>query len=132
VQQFILPYTGYYIYCTTETTCTNINGYNDGWIPNLGGTSAAAPQWAATWSLISKGLGGRAGFANSTLYLIARKNASAFHDVPSGSSNGYFNTFSGYDNATGWGSYNGANLKAAVAANLVGAKIVPIINLLLK
>jgi kumamolisin len=128
------PYTGYYIYCTTPTTCTSIGGYNAGWIPNIGGTSAAAPQFAATWSLISKGLGRRAGFANPTLYAIAKNTTSyalAFHDVPSGSSNGSFNTFSGYDNATGWGSYNGANLYSASIAMRNAGALIPIIDLLL-
>jgi subtilase family serine protease len=127
------PYTGYYIYCTS-TVCSHYPGYSNGWIPNVGGTSAAAPQWAATWSLISKGLGTRAGFANPTIYSIAKNAttyASSFHDVPSGSGNGYFNTFSGFDNATGWGSYNGGNLYSAVVAPRRAAILAPIIDLLL-
>ena len=39
--------------------------------------------------------------------------ASAFHDVTSGS-NGGFAAGTGYDDVTGWGSYNGAGLAAAL------------------
>lgn len=113
----------YYIYCSL---C-------GGWEGAIG-TSAAAPQWAATWSLFSKGLGARAGFANPAIYSIANnaaKYASSFHDVPAGTNNGYYDTFTGYDNATGWGSYNGVGLYAAVTGKLPAGVLVPIINLLL-
>jgi kumamolisin len=101
------PNTGYYIYCSI---CTS-----GGWLV-IGGTSAVAPQLAAFWSLVSKGLGSRAGFANPTLYAAARGSASyssSFHDVTSGN-NGYYNASTGFDNATGLGSYNGAALYSAL------------------
>ena len=71
------PYTGYYIYCSTF----------GGWIPNVGGTSAVAPQLAAFWSMVSKGLGSRPGFANPILYAIGRNStlySSGFHTAASG------------------------------------------------
>ncbi|MBV8063373.1 MAG: fibronectin type III domain-containing protein, partial [Nevskia sp.] len=107
------PATGFYVY--DSVGC-------GGWC-QVGGTSDAAPQWAAFWSLIGKGLanaghGARAGFANPLIYPIG-KNASAyaadFHDVTSGNNN-YYNAYTGFDDATGWGSYNGANLYAGVLA----------------
>jgi kumamolisin len=113
---------GYYIYCSKA----------GGWVA-VDGTSAAAPQWAAFWGLIGQGLRNRAGFANPTLYGIAKNiaaYASAFHDVTTGN-NGYYDTFAVYDNATGLGSYNGGGLYAAVTGARNTASMVPIINLLL-
>ena len=104
---------GYYIY--DSTVCK-------GWC-YAGGTSLAAPQWAAYWSLISKGLGSSPGFANPTLYALAENATSYaddFHDVTSGNNN-YYNAVVGYDTTTGWGSYNGANLYAAVIAAAGGS-----------
>ncbi|GLQ50503.1 protease pro-enzyme activation domain-containing protein [Dyella flava] len=110
------PDTGFYIYCSQ---CTADGGAGwGGW----GGTSAAAPQWAAVWSLISKALSHttevRVGFANPALYSIGESSlgyANAMHDVTTGN-NGYYNAVTGYDNASGWGSYNGAGLLQQVSA----------------
>lgn len=132
------PNSGYYIYCSV---CDSSGG--EGW-GVWGGTSAATPEWAALWSLIGKGLTtssglpGRVGFANPTLYAIAEnssKYARDFHDVTTGS-NGEFNAVAGYDNATGWGSFNGGNLYQDVIATTVAARkraaIVPVITYLLR
>ena len=103
---------GYYIYESIQCK---------GWC-YVGGTSVAAPQWAAFWSLISKGLGSSPGFANPILYSIAENPtsyANDFHDVTSGNNN-YYDAAVGYDTTTGWGSYNGANLYAAVIAAVGG------------
>ena len=127
------PNTGYYIYCS-------ICGSNKtaGWA-GYGGTSAAAPQWAALWSLIGKGLTpssgspARAGFANPTIYAIGENSnqyAQNFHDVTTGT-NAYYNAVAGYDNVTGWGSFNGGNLYQAVIARKRTSTIAPIISYLL-
>jgi len=103
---------GYYIY--DSIVCK-------GWC-YAGGTSLAAPQWAAFWSLIGKGLGSSPGFANPTLYGLAENAtsyASDFHDVTSGNNN-YYDAVVGYDTTTGWGSYNGASLYAGVIAAVSG------------
>jgi kumamolisin len=100
------PATGFYIYDTDGCL---------GWCV-VGGTSDAAPQWAAFWSLIGQGLGKGAGFANPVLYPIAENATSYvadFHDVVTGNNN-YFDAVKGYDDASGWGSYDGANLYASV------------------
>lgn len=136
------PYTGYYIYCNA-VICTESAGFSGGWIPNVGGTSAVAPQLAAFWGLVSKGLGSRAGFANPTIYGIAAdasRYSAYFHDVTVGN-NGCthndneacdYDAFAGYDNATGWGSYNGALLYAGVMKYKHAlAALLAIINLLL-
>jgi kumamolisin len=124
------PETGYYIYCSTKTYC----GTNGGWQSGVGGTSAVAPQLAAFWSLVSKGLGHRAGFANPTLYSIYsgyQPYATQYHDITS-ANNGDFDAFSLYDNATGIGSYNGSALYAAVIARQRAATMAAIITLLLR
>jgi kumamolisin len=118
------PNTGFYIYVTT--------GGRSMW-GIVGGTSDAAPQWAAFWSLIgagltkSSGVPSRAGYANPTIYSIAENAASYardFHDVSSGTNND-FTAVPGYDDATGWGSYNGANLYADVMAAIGGTGVTP-------
>jgi len=113
------PATGFYVY--DSKGC-------GGWCV-VGGTSDGSPQWAAFWSLVGKGLANaghspaRAGFANALLYPIG-KNAAAyaadFHDVTTGNNNKY-NAYAGFDDATGWGSYNGANLYSAVIAAVTGS-----------
>jgi kumamolisin len=105
----------YYVYLTLPPAAGAWYGYS--------GTSAAAPLWAAFWSLIGQGLAtdgispARAGFANPTLYPLAENAtsyANDFHDVNNGTTNLYYPTVAGYDDATGWGSFNAANLSADV------------------
>ncbi|AHI01167.1 S53 family serine peptidase [Kutzneria viridogrisea] len=76
-----------------------------------GGTSCAAPMWAGLAALYGK----RLGAANQALYQVGKGDqyASAFQDVTSGS-NGSFSAGTGYDQVTGWGSYNGAGLVKAL------------------
>ena len=83
-----------------------------------GGTSCAAPLWAAFTALVnqSRAASGSSplGFANPPIYSLAASGAYAsdFHDVAGGSTNGYYPAVTGYDDATGWGSFNGASLLA--------------------
>ncbi|RAG82677.1 peptidase S8 [Streptacidiphilus pinicola] len=92
--------------------------YSQGSWGEVGGTSAAAPNWAAFTAIYddeAKAKGKPAfGFANPTLYTLAESSQyhSAFHDVTSGS-NGAYNAGTGYDDVTGWGSYNGAGFLGA-------------------
>lgn len=98
----------YYVYCSV------CGGYTAAI-----GTSAAAPLWAAFWSLVSKGLGSPAGFANPTLYTAQAGNyfrgpyQFAFSDITSGD-NGFFPAEPGYDLVTGIGTFDGAVLYNAV------------------
>lgn len=103
------PDSSYVIYLTRP------NGQSGWYI--YSGTSAAAPLWAGFWGLVGDGLydlnaGGSLGFANPPIYALA-KNATSyandFHDVTSGSNN-YYSAVTGYDDATGWGSFNAASL----------------------
>jgi kumamolisin len=77
----------------------------------VGGTSAAAPFWAAVTALIDEDLSQKSlppvGFANPALYLFAQAPAGlpapAFHDITLGS-NLHFDTGPGWDMATGLGT----------------------------
>jgi len=106
------PDTGYAIY------------YQGQWVI-YGGTSVATPLWAAFAALVNQQRARYGneplGFANPTLYslgpggLLAAKYSSAFHDPADGSTNLFYPATPGYDNATGLGSFNGANMLALLA-----------------
>ncbi len=96
--------------------------YSNGITGTFGGTSCAAPLWAAFTALINQqaSAGGSppVGFLNPALYAIGKNNpnyANIFHDVTSGnnfsaSSPNKFPATIGYDLCTGWGTPNGTNL----------------------
>jgi kumamolisin len=104
-------YTGYSIY------------YNGGWTI-YGGTSCAAPLWAAFTARVNQQRTANGlqplGFANPVIYQIAagQNYGSDFHDITQGT-NLYYSAGVGYDNATGWGSFNGANLLTDLAPTSV-------------
>jgi len=85
-----------------------------------GGTSAAAPMWAATVALIDQDLKRKGlretGFANPALYWMganaSKLPANPFHDVKTGNNLG-FDAMTGWDFTTGWGSMDAAALDAA-------------------
>jgi kumamolisin len=85
-----------------------------------GGTSAAAPLWAATVALIDQDLKRKGlretGFANPAIYWMGanatKLPANPFHDVKFGNNLG-FDATTGWDFATGWGSMDAAALDAA-------------------
>ncbi len=88
----------------------------------VGGTSLSSPLWAgmtADWAVINAAAGKAAlGFDTSLLYQLANDSptyASDFHDVTSGT-NG-FAARSGWDEVTGWGSPNFANLTKTLSTN---------------
>lgn len=87
-----------------------------------GGTSCAAPLWAAYTSLVNqrRATGGLfpLGYANPAIYQVAQGSnyATDFHDIADGSTNGHYVAVTGYDLATGWGSLDGANLLTDLAA----------------
>ena len=95
---------GYAVYCTV----TNAGCPPTGWV-NIGGTSGAAPLWAASIALVNQYLQANSrsiiGSANQALYTLARDQQAyaAFHDVTSGN-NLYYSATGGYDMATGLGS----------------------------
>jgi subtilase family serine protease len=87
-----------------------------------GGTSAAAPLWAAFTALVNQQRGlnslGTLGFANTPLYALGTGSSAAtvFHDVTVGD-NLFYQAASGYDDATGFGSFIGDKLIAALSIN---------------
>ena len=92
--------------------------YSEGAWAEFGGTSAAAPNWAAFTAIYDSEARAKSkpafGYANSTIYNLAQSSSysSAFHDAKTGS-NGAYSAGTGYDKVTGWGSYNGAGFLSA-------------------
>ncbi len=115
------PAVGYLVYCTvSQAGCSS----STPWLI-VGGTSAAAPLWAAMTALANeqslKQGGFNMGWITPLLYDVASNNiqyANDFHDITSGNSDynsyqgGRYPATSGYDMATGLGSFNAANLTA--------------------
>ncbi len=103
--------------------------YNGQWT-GFGGTSCAAPLWAAFTALVNQkraGLGSSPlGFPNPAIYRLATSSAYAndFHDIADGSTNLFYPAVTGYDDATGWGSFNGANLLADLSG-VVSTPVAP-------
>ncbi len=104
--------------CADQTTCT-ANAY--------GGTSFAAPMWAAYIALVNQQLVLNSqptiGFINPTIYAqnvsggaLSAAYPSNFHDIVSGTS-GSYSAVTGYDLVTGWGSPN-AGLFAALTGTV--------------
>jgi kumamolisin len=85
-----------------------------------GGTSFAAPIWAAYTALVNQQLANNAqppvGFLNPTIYAqnVTSIYDTDFHDITSGTS-GSYSAVTGYDLVTGWGSPNGTALINALA-----------------
>ena len=101
------PSSGYYIYTAGSWT-------------TVGGTSGAAPLWAAFAALQNQVHGGSLGNLNAKLYSIGNGSsyATGFHDVTSGNNsfNGTtgFTAGAGYDQVTGWGSFKGSGLSGLI------------------
>lgn len=89
--------------------------YQGGW-STWGGTSCAAPLWAAYTALVNQQRTGNGlqsiGFISPLLYTLGTSSrfSSDFNDIKDGSTNLYYPAVAGYDNATGWGSFNGTPL----------------------
>lgn len=105
--------------------------FTDGQWHVIGGTSAAAPLWAGFTALVNQmraqnGLQAL-GFANPTIYSMgnAASYGANFHDITVGNNN-YYSAGIGYDNTTGWGSFQGSNLLNALSR---GAQTVTFIGL---
>jgi kumamolisin len=96
-----------------------------------GGTSAAAPLWAALAALVNErrlaGGSSYLGFANPTLYAIGKSQlySTTFHDIADNSTNLFYHATTGFDDATGWGSFIGDNLIAALSSSSTIAVVAP-------
>lgn len=108
------PATGYSVYTTGAWSV-------------FGGTSCAAPLWAAFTSLVNQQRAANAaaplGFPNPLLYQIGASSlfTKDFHDVNDGSTNLHYKAVTGYDLSTGWGSFVGLPL----FQSLVGGQLPP-------
>ena len=103
----------------------------------IGGTSAAAPLWAAFTALVNEqnaAVGNPpVGFLNLALYPLCQSSlyATCFHDITTGNNTNlvspslYF-AVPGYDLCTGWGSPTGSNLINALAAPADVLEITPL------
>lgn len=103
--------------CADQTSCT-ANTY--------GGTSFAAPMWAAYIALVNQQLVQNSqppiGFINPTIYAqnvsggaLTAAYSQNFHDITSGTS-GSYSAVKGYDLVTGWGSPNNGLFSALTGA----------------
>ena len=109
------PATGYSVYCTDpgDSFCKTGEFGQPGWI-RLGGTSCAAPLWAAIAALDVQHHGKRLGLFNYILYPFDSTSGYAhqFHDITQ-QDNGYYPAKPGYDMATGIGTPDVYNLITA-------------------
>jgi subtilase family serine protease len=122
------PGTGYVIYWNGQGDASGFPPPTPGW-QVVGGTSAAAPAWAALIALANAS--GRCGgvpigFANPGLYDAAASAYSTdFNDVISGNNDmtglngGLYPAGGGYDMATGLGSPNAAALVQSLCADAI-------------
>ncbi len=78
----------------------------------MGGTSAAAPLWAALLSVINAKTGTRAGWINPLLYRSSFREAT--RETTRGT-NGVYHAGEGWNACTGWGSPKGQQLLAALS-----------------
>lgn len=95
--------------------------YTQGTWKQYGGTSCSAPMWAGWTALYNQKAKAKLGAGNQAFYQVGNGSsyASAFHDVTTGS-NGDFSAKTGYDQVTGWGSYNGTGLFTALNGTPTG------------
>jgi kumamolisin len=107
---------GYDIFFTDPDYGPGFYGYN--------GTSASSPLWAALVTDVNAARLAKKqsvlGFANPAIYNLAKGPTYGFdfHDITTGN-NLFYNAGVGYDNSTGWGSFNGASL----LADLIGPSL---------
>jgi subtilase family serine protease len=98
-----------------EANTDNYVCYDGGCSGGWGGTSFAAPRWAAYVALLNQQRAANGmssiGFFHHTIYTtgVGAGYSSFFHDITTGS-NGRYSAEIGYDLVTGWGSPNGPEL----------------------
>ncbi|MFL5863812.1 MAG: protease pro-enzyme activation domain-containing protein, partial [Solirubrobacteraceae bacterium] len=119
------PASGYLIYWNGSGS---VGGEPRGW-QGIGGTSGAAPVWAALLALADGSpacAGTSLGYVNPALYAVAGSAyAAAFNDVTSGNNDftqtngGRYAATAGYDPVSGLGTPNAATLAPALCANTI-------------
>ncbi len=92
-----------------------------------GGTSAAAPIWAALVARCNQALGQRVGFLNPILYALVAAEPDLLNDVTRGdnryrpSDSACWKASEGWDPCTGWGTPRGEKLVSALRVALAGS-----------
>lgn len=104
------PQTGYVVVdCTDFPAASNPGCAQTGW----GGTSFVAPQLNGITALIDEAAGGRVGLLNPAVYWLQGYSAYGaprpFNDIVKGD-NWYYSGVRGYDDGSGIGTVNAANL----------------------
>jgi kumamolisin len=96
---------------------TGYQVFVDGKAMVFGGTSAAAPLWAALVCRLSQSLGHRLGLLQPALYAAARPGVTpaGFRDITTGD-NGRYHAGPGWDPCTGLGVPDGTALLAALTS----------------
>jgi len=89
--------------------------YVDGQQQVIGGTSAAAPLWAALVSRLAQGTGRKLGLLQAAIAVGAGQVPAGFRDVTSGS-NGDYSAAAGWDACTGLGVPVGTALLTALSS----------------
>ncbi len=104
---------GHDAYLIVQGHTNNVSG-----LENVFGTSAASPSFAGIMGLVVQKTGAPQGNANNVLYSMAATQyaggTAVFNDITSGNNSvpsvAGFSAAAGYDQTTGWGSVNAANL----------------------
>ena len=94
----------------TGVVVMRIDGQN---LEPIGGTSAAAPIWAALIARLNQGLNARCGFLNQVLY--TKFPTGVLQDITVGN-NGAYSAGPGWDACTGLGSPDGQKLLKALSS----------------
>jgi subtilase family serine protease len=98
---------------STATGYSIYDSYGQGGWLVVGGTSAAAPQWAALIAIMKSAKKGNFAAFNTSIYSVVERGPTMTHDITTGGNGGcgYFCTAqSGYDYVTGLGSPQASNL----------------------
>ena len=84
----------------------------------VGGTSLSAPLSTGTWARVESAHSNGLGFAAPLIYTAAAKSPSPYHDVTSGNNGspllGGYSAKVGFDEVTGWGTFDVAKFNTAV------------------
>jgi subtilase family serine protease len=116
--------------CANGFRSSSTNTANNNLLDGVGGTSAGAPTFAGVLALINQATNSNGlGNVNPMLYALAASSSTAFHDITSGNNNAPctsgttncpagttsfgFSAGAGYDQVTGLGSLDVANLISA-------------------
>jgi pseudomonalisin/xanthomonalisin len=84
----------------------------------IGGTSLATPLSTGTWARVESSHSGSLSYAAPLIYAAVGKTPVPYHDITSGSNGGLlgggYSAGVGYDEVTGWGTFDVANFNAVV------------------